>query len=83
MNVKDVKAKLVSDKNVDWEKCDPEFKYGTFIKKKLVKKQLEEGQTSNNGETEVIRKKLCAFALHLPSYDEKITNFLMDKYFND
>jgi len=98
LSTKQLLQKLKDEKQLDWEEMDPEFKYGTFIKKKIVFKpqQLqkvvktddvneEEKQEDENkeGENLVQRRKLYAFTLHLPKHDDKIEDFLFSKYYQD
>ena len=40
ISTKDLKEKLLKEKNINWNDLDPEYKYGTFVKKKLIKKVI-------------------------------------------
>jgi hypothetical protein len=37
-----MKEKLLTEKNIDWEAMDPHFKFGTFIKRRLVEMDVPE-----------------------------------------
>ena len=41
LSTKELKEKMKTDLNINWEDSDPEFKYGTFIKKRIVYKPKE------------------------------------------
>jgi len=83
LTAKEVREKLKTEKNVDWELMDPEFRYGTFVKKRLVKKVVEAEHKSKNGPEEVLRRKICAFSLNLSKYDPKYETFLFGKYYEE
>jgi len=87
LSTKQLLQKLKDEKQLDWEQMDPEFKYGTFVKKRVVfKPQQNVSQTTNEEESAqnlVQRRKLFAFSLHLPKPDENIQEFLLSKYYQD
>mmetsp|Transcript_19375 Transcript_19375/g.16587 ORF Transcript_19375/g.16587 Transcript_19375/m.16587 type:complete len:96 (+) Transcript_19375:677-964(+) len=78
-----MKERLVNEAKVNWEDCDPEFKYGTFVKKRLVKKNVDESVKAKSGEEEVTRRKLYAFSMHMPKFDDKVADFLLEKNFDE
>ena len=105
LSTKELKEKMKADLNVNWEDYDPEFKYGTFIKKRIVykpKENFQKGQEQVESQNEqntvqkqqdvqekeeekemVERKRLFAFTLHLPKYDEGPSAFLFSKVYQE
>lgn len=71
--------KMLLEKDVDYEKMPPGFKYGSFVKKE--KYQLEAIDQKTNQEVTSFRTKIRVWSHKLEGFDQKFSELLADKYF--
>ncbi len=82
INSSQILEKLKKEKDIDWNKMDDCYKFGTFIKKEKYTKE----STDNKGQVvQVIRTRSIPMNLEIHSFktlDEKIS-FVTSKYLNE
>jgi len=70
--------KMKSEKNVDWEDCPNEFKYGTFVKKEMYEKEAEDYHTKET--ISVKRTRLLRKSFKLDGHNDANIDLLFRKY---
>lgn len=72
--------KLKQEKGIDWEACDPAFKYGTFVKKEIYMKEAVDQKTQKA--VVVPRTRTVTKSILLNTYNRENIDLVMSKYWN-
>lgn|SRR3990167_2598910 len=81
LSKKDQKAKLLNDKQINWDEEPNWFKYGDTLKKELFDKECENPKTGEK--TIAKRAKIVAKAFRYENFRQEFIDLLYAKYWND
>eukprot|EP01121_Diplochlamys_sp_Union-15-3_P012488 TRINITY_DN3745_c0_g1_i1.p1 TRINITY_DN3745_c0_g1~~TRINITY_DN3745_c0_g1_i1.p1 ORF type:complete len:445 (+),score=77.41 TRINITY_DN3745_c0_g1_i1:50-1336(+) len=79
LNGKQMREKLLKEKNINWEDMPGWYKYGVFVKRELYQKEVEQ---KDGKKIQATRTRTVSHAIELQaSYTTEIEKFILSKYF--